>query len=404
MRTRNRIDGSAIRFARRATAWLAVLGLAFACCPWAVAEDKPSTGKAVPVEVKVQGGPTTVAPAKFTATITRTKDESGQKIAKGGKQVAMIATVTFTGDVIGPFPETLDQAITAAMEGSPKVVAAKARLVLAESDLNSTRMEVARKIVQLWADRKMHQANYDTRVQANKQNPNAVPNANVISAAAEVSQREMELRAIIGQVPSALPRGAVNAPAPFRQPPKTPQLPRGPIVEKIRKALLMQVEWAFNEVPLNDVMNYIKERHQIEIQIDKQILDETNVVTFSLKGVPLGAALQAFDDQFENIKLVIRDYGILVTTPSRAIEQGYLPVVEFARLVAEGDNPGPVCNLVPQEDRSIETPHPERMRPTPPPINEASSREETPRKKPVLREVEVEVKPSLEVVPETPRK
>jgi hypothetical protein len=440
MRTRNRIDDSAIRFARRATAWLAVLGLLIVCCPGVLAEDKPTKTVVVPVEVKIQGGPTTpngrevtatiptakdgaakaepgkltttitttedgaakVKTGKLTATIATTKDQSGQKIAKGGKQVAMWATVTFTDNVIGQFPETLDQALTAAMEGNPKVVAAKAKLTLAESELNNTRMEVARKIVQFWAQRQSRQVNYDTFVEAKKNN--MVSSISVIEAAAKVSECEMELRTLIGQTPSAMPRGTVNAPAPFRQPPKAPQLPRGPVVEKIRKALLMQVEWAFNEVPLNDVVNYIKERHQIEIQIDKQILDETNVVTFSLKGVPLGAALQAFDDQFENIKLVIRDYGILVTTPSRAIEQGYFPVVEFARLAAEGNDPGPVLNLVPQEDRSIETAQPERILPTPHPINNAEPRTETPAKRPAVREVEVEVKPSLEVVPETPRK
>jgi hypothetical protein len=452
MRTRNRTDRGlfnfrsagvspasesagetpALRFARRAIPWLAVLGMALACCPWAFAEDKPPKPTVVPVEVRVHSDQATVNTGKMTATITATKNDSGKKDAKGGDRAVIITTLTLSGNVMGQFPETLDQALTAAMEGNPKVVAAKAKLTLAESELNNTRMEVARKVVAMWAQRQQSQLEYDTMLQANKTSPGSVPNASIINSAAIVSHFEMELRSLIGQAPSALPRGAVNAPAPFRQPPKRPQLPRGPVVEKIRKAMLTQAALDFTEVPLSDVVNYLKYVHGIEIQIDKQALDETLQISFSLKGVPLGAALQAFDDQFENIKLVVRDYGILVTTPSRAVEQGYLPVVDFARLVAEGNEPSPVnlVPLVPQEDRSIETPQPTPMRPTirkireteeqGPALNNLAPRPATFRKireteqqgpvlnnlvpTPAVREAPRDAKPSLGADPETPLK
>ena len=250
----------ALRFVRRAIPWLAALGLAFVCCPRAIAQDKPSK----PTATFHAGTP--------TATITAAKKDSAGKNAKAAERTDFHATLALGSDVIGQFPLTLDQALTAAMEGSPKVVAAKAKLTLAESDLNNTRMEVAQRIVELWAQRQAEQLNYDEFLRANKASPGSVPNANIINAAAIVSHYEMQLRSLIGQATSAPFRGNASAPAAFRQPPKPPQLPHGPVVEKIRKALLTQTEINFVETPLSDVVDYLKDRHRIEIQLDKQAL------------------------------------------------------------------------------------------------------------------------------------
>jgi hypothetical protein len=337
----------ALRFATRAIPWLAALGLAFAWCPWAMAEEKPSKSPAKQpkaIKATIHTGVPTDKPGSLTATITATKNDSGRKDAKAGDPTMITATITLSGDVIGQFPATLDQALTAAMDGNPKVVAAKAKLTLAESEVSNMRMEVARKVVELWAQRQAEQSNYDDLLQGKKAVPSTVSNVVLINAAAQVSHYEMELRSLIGQAPSALPRGAANAPSPFRQPPKPPQLPRGPMVEKIRKALLTPTEIDFYESPLGDIVDYLKSTREIEIQLDQHALEDQGLssdtpITFKLKGVSLGAALQAFDDQHDNLKLVVRDYGILVTTPSRAEERGYFPVVEFARLTAEENEP-----------------------------------------------------------------
>ena len=45
----------------------------------------------------------------------------------------------------------------------------------------------------------------------------------------------------------------------------------------------------------------------------------------------------ARDDLLPKLKFVVRDFGLLVTTPERAREQGYFPVVDFARLSAGGE-------------------------------------------------------------------
>ena len=48
-----------------------------------------------------------------------------------------------------------------ALESSPKVMAAKARVTLAEAELSSAQMDVARKIVELWTERQTKQLTYD---------------------------------------------------------------------------------------------------------------------------------------------------------------------------------------------------------------------------------------------------
>ena len=60
-------------------------------------------------------------------------------------------------------------------------------------------------------------------------------------------------------------------------------------------------------------------------------------LTIDLKGLALADFFQSLDDREPELKFVVRNYGILVTTPERAREQGYFPVVDFARLAAGGE-------------------------------------------------------------------
>ena len=87
------------------------------------------------------------------------------------------------------------------------------------------------------------------------------------------------------------------------------------------------------------MVDYLKDLHHIEIQIDGSALPEQKQgmpITMNLRGVSMAAAFQRFEDEkFGELKFVVRDYGILVTTPTRAQEAGYMPVAEFLRLRTE---------------------------------------------------------------------
>ena len=332
---------------RRAIPWLAVLALSFAWSGQAIAQTKPL--KPAPKEVKEREPKAPREPRKpgkantysGTATISAGAPITIDGKAKPGDYAVISGTIASDGGGLGQFPATLDQALNAALETSPKVMEAKAKLTLAEAELSSARMDVARKIVQLWSERHLRQLEYDRLLDLSKRT--AVPHADVINAGASVTQYEMELRCLIGNASSTASRGnaykTAAATATF-EPAKPVQLPRGSVFEKLRDALLSNTVMDFKNVPLKDVMDYIKDRHNIEIQVEDMDVFDPNQdnpvppITFSIKGVSLGAALQALDDKYgERIKLVVRDYGLLVTTPEYARHEGYLPVAEFVRLL-----------------------------------------------------------------------
>jgi len=248
-----------------------------------------------------------------------------------------------TVKIIGQLPATLDQALTKAMETNPTIMAAKARTVLAEAELSNAQMDVTRRIVQLWSEHQLQQLKYDSLIEAMKKSQGSVTAQDIIKAGAAVSQIEMELRCLIGQASASASRSSPSNPtAPFERPAKPLQLPRGPAVEKVRKALLSPTEITFVKAPLQEVMEYLKDKHKIEIQVDGKALAEAGIgtdmpITFDLKPPSLAAALQALDDLIPQLKLVVRDYGLLVTTPERARQQGYFPAIDFARLGLGGE-------------------------------------------------------------------
>jgi hypothetical protein len=326
----------ALRFACRAIPWLAVLALAFAWSGQAFAKEKASPNK----------------PKKSSdVTISTAVTVDQPKTDRSGNKGATTVNVTVVGGGMGQFPATLDQALASALQTSPKVMVAKAKVTIAEAELSAAQMEVARRIVQSWTDRQLRQAEYDRWLERNKRAPGSVPTTTVIESGAAVAQLEMELRSLIGQASSTVPlvgrsntsvNVGSNRSLAFERPAKPLQLPHGPIVEKIRKALMSQTEMLFTESPLQEVMDYLRERHKIDIQLDARALDDAGTgtdtpITINLKGITLADALQAWDDKMPDLKFVVRNYGILVTTPERAREQGYFPVVDFARLTAGGN-------------------------------------------------------------------
>jgi hypothetical protein len=346
----------------RAVPWLAVLALAFAWTGQSLAQTAASKLDAskVPASTdkakrKLSGNvwtgqtlaQTAAKPAapNTPASIKKAESkESGNTSFSGG-------TLSISNGTGWQIPATLEQALKEAMENNPTIVTAKTKVTQAEADLNTKRMDVARRLVQSWAIYQQQKLQFEQAVAGKNQNPGGVKDAWIVENAGQMSVCEMELRSIIGQPMASAPRTGNTATATtFPRPPKPVHLPRGPVVEKIRKALLETTELDFTETPLSDFVDYVKERHKIEIQIDDGVVNVETPITFRLKGVSLGAALQAIDDRYENLKLVVRDYGILVTTPDRAVERGYFPVVDFARDVSGpdvSDDFRPTLNLTP---------------------------------------------------------
>ena len=111
------------------------------------------------------------------------------------------------------------------------------------------------------------------------------------------------------------------------------------IEARIRKALDSPTELEFIETPLSDVIEYLKDLHKIEIQLDAKELHDVGVssdvpVTLTLKGVPLRTALWVL---LHNRKLtyVIDNEVLLITRQERADARPATEVCVVADLLGQ---------------------------------------------------------------------
>jgi hypothetical protein len=91
---------------------------------------------------------------------------------------------------------------------------------------------------------------------------------------------------------------------------------------KFMRVLEEPTEFEFNELPLSDVVSYLKSRHHVEIQLDTKVLEEASIgvdtpVTRTLRGITLRAALRLMLGALD-LTYVIKDEVLLITTPDKA--------------------------------------------------------------------------------------
>lgn len=91
---------------------------------------------------------------------------------------------------------------------------------------------------------------------------------------------------------------------------------------KILAALDDKTDVDFVEQPLIEVVDYLKQRHDIEIQLDVKALSDSGVgsdvpVTRSIKGISLRSALKLLLDEFD-LTYVIRNEVLLITSRTQA--------------------------------------------------------------------------------------
>ena len=97
---------------------------------------------------------------------------------------------------------------------------------------------------------------------------------------------------------------------------------RSPAEKKIEEALKSPTSIEFVETPLKDVVEYLKDVHKIEIQLDSAGLkdagiDESTPVTKNIKGISLRSALRLLLDELQ-LKYVIHNEVLLITSPQKA--------------------------------------------------------------------------------------
>ena len=88
------------------------------------------------------------------------------------------------------------------------------------------------------------------------------------------------------------------------------------------KVLDEPTQFEFNELPLQDVVLFLEDRHRIEIQLDTKVLEEASIgvetpVNRHLKGTTLRSGLRLMLGAMD-LTYVIKDEVLLITTPDKA--------------------------------------------------------------------------------------
>ncbi|HLW66091.1 MAG TPA: hypothetical protein VKS79_12340 [Gemmataceae bacterium] len=128
------------------------------------------------------------------------------------------------------------------------------------------------------------------------------------------------------QIPSTI-RTVVNLPADYSG---TTKAAAGSVADKIRTALdkPIKIEWK-QPMPLNDVIEFLRSKAEIDVPfrilLDNDAKSRIDLMTGEL---PLGAWLQAVEDSIPQLIIVVRDYGLVVTTRGR-LPQDAEPVRSF---------------------------------------------------------------------------
>ncbi|HEX3655493.1 MAG TPA: hypothetical protein VHV55_06800 [Pirellulales bacterium] len=146
--------------------------------------------------------------------------------------------------------------------------------------------------------------------------------------------------------PAKPPQGAVRAEPQVRD--EFGCASSGPI----EKALDQPTEIEFIEAPLTDVIDFLKKRHKIEIQLDNKALEESGValdtqITRNVKGISLRSALRLILRDLE-LAYVIRDDVLLITTQSNAETILMTRVYQVADLLGTPDDE--ILRLNPADD------------------------------------------------------
>lgn len=112
---------------------------------------------------------------------------------------------------------------------------------------------------------------------------------------------------------------------------------------KILNALDSTTQMEFIDTPLSEVIEYLKDMHAIEIQLDQRTLDDVGIgtdtpITRSIAGIKLRSALRLLLADLD-MTYIVRDEVLLITTreSARAPENMIVRLYPVAALVGDGE-------------------------------------------------------------------
>jgi hypothetical protein len=119
---------------------------------------------------------------------------------------------------------------------------------------------------------------------------------------------------------------------------------------KIRTALHEATTMDFTETPLQDVVDYLKEVHHIQIQLDTKALADAGIapdtaVTRNLKGITLDSSLKLLLSGLE-LTTVVTNGVLLITTHQAANQMVDVRVHDLSDMIDEDDDAEELAGLL----------------------------------------------------------
>jgi len=236
-------------------------------------------------------------------------------------------------------PETLDAAIAEAMSGNPDIALAEANLLAASAELRRTRMEVVQQVTDSYQTLERSRSSLERANQMYKDGLLGYPEW--LGQQQQAEKPVSELRYLLGKgvpgeatpargglgtkpflgglssdVPGLSAKGALLRYA-------RPTMPDG-MTELLEKATDIE----FEDTSPMEFLSLAADIYGCGVVLDAGVVASASIVTYlNMSQVPFEQALLAVTDATGGrICFVIRDYGILATTPERAMEI-YAPTI-----------------------------------------------------------------------------
>ena len=248
-----------------------------------------------------------------------------------------------SGSLLGA--PSLEDLLNQAMEGHPAILLAKAKVAQAQAELGAVQAEITRQLVALRSEYDAQEkalAKAKQQSDAAQQGMDKAKTADLkdvieaeakreaaTTALADAEARLHRLNTDLEQLQALMGRLASEAPRPPAgpQPDTEAQQPSGPVKEKMTAALESTANLDFSDTPMPEAVKHLREACKAPITLDAGRGLNDMHVSLQLKGVRLGAALQAMEDLCPEVAFVVREYGILATQKEHAEHHGFLSAV-----------------------------------------------------------------------------
>ncbi|MHC4399894.1 MAG: hypothetical protein ACYTG0_09460 [Planctomycetota bacterium] len=223
---------------------------------------------------------------------------------------------------LSPATMSLEKFLDHSLRAHPEIMAAEAKVDLAQAELRQTRFQVARELITFWNEWKSQEE--QVALLAPEVEAGHMGTKELIQVKARLAEIESQVPFLLGQT------GGVGSEGPSPSSQSGGQdLPEGPEVEKIVAMLEESIPLEYIDTPVRDVADVIQDISQVRFIVDPLVEDVP--VTIDISGVPVGAAIQALEDITPGVRFVVRDYGILVTSDSSRAAETYVSASQFWR-------------------------------------------------------------------------